>query len=123
MSTLAEDLLDTDDRRLRAMIEKDVSVLREILMDNLTYAHTNGVVDSKGMLIEKIRLGTYKYLTFVPHYEATRIYGDAAVVTGTATMGLEIQGRPLDVPIRFTEIYVRKLSRWRMAAWQSTRIS
>ena len=50
-----------------------------------------------------------------------RIYGDAAVVTGSAEIKVSSGGRLLEFSILFTDVYAKQEGRWQMVAWQSTR--
>jgi ketosteroid isomerase-like protein len=49
-----------------------------------------------------------------------RVYGDTAIMTGQASVGL--RGRPDRLELRYTLLYVRQAGAWRMVAWQSTRL-
>ena len=49
-----------------------------------------------------------------------RLYGDTAVITGAATIGLRGQAAPFT--LRYTLVYVKREGQWRMVAWQSTRL-
>ena len=51
---------------------------------------------------------------------AVRVYGETAVVTGTATLSLRGQAAPFT--LRYTLVYVLRDRQWRMVAWQSTRL-
>jgi hypothetical protein len=45
------------------------------------------------------------------------------VVTSRGMMKVKAGDRELNMPIRFTDVYVKRGGRWRMVAWQSTRIA
>lgn len=116
--------METDRARVRAMVTGDETTLECYFTEDLTYAHTNGVLDSKATLIDKIRTGVYKYASIeVDDARVKELPGDAAVVTGTAGLGVRTDaGNLLRIPIRFISVYVRDEDTWKMTAWQSTRL-
>jgi hypothetical protein len=109
-----------EDRRIKATIEDDFATLEAVLADDLTYGHSNGVVDSKASYLEALRSGKTKYLSIDRAPSVVRIYGETAIVTGTATVGLRSQPAPFT--LRYTLAYVMRDGQWRMVAWQSTRL-
>ena len=109
-----------EDRRVKAIIDDDFAALDVILADDLTYAHSSGVLDTKASYLEALKSGKTKYLTFDRTPSVVRLYGDTAVITGTATLSLRGQAAPFS--LRYTLVYVRRDGQWRMVAWQSTRL-
>ena len=109
-----------EDRRIKAMIDDDFATLEAILADDLTYGHSSGVVDTKAAYLEALRSGKTKYQAFDRQQSVVRVYGEAAVVTGTATLSLRGQAAPFT--LRYTVVYVLRDRQWRMVAWQSTRL-
>jgi len=109
-----------EDRRIKALIDDDFATLDAALADDLTYGHSNGVVDTKASYMETLRSGKTKYQTIERLPSVVRVYGDTAIVTGTATVGLRGQAAPFT--LRYTLAYVMRDGQWRMVAWQSTRL-
>ena len=66
-----------------------------------------------------LRSGKTKYETIDRGPATVRLYGDTAVMTGTAVVGL--RGRADKLPLRYTLVYAKRGGRWQMVAWQSTR--
>lgn len=111
-----------DARRFKAMTEGDVAALEPILADELTYTHASGWTENKAEFIETIRSLKLRYLSIQPANEKVRSYGATAVGTGRATFKVRLEGEEETIPLRFTEIYVRRRGRWQLVAWQSTRL-
>jgi hypothetical protein len=109
--------------RLQAMVRGDLDALGRMLPDDLTYTHASGVADTKASLLESIKAGRLKYKAFDPGQPRVRIYGNTAVLTGTATVQVESATiGPAPFQILFMDVYVRKADgRWQGVAWQSTR--
>ena len=118
---MEQDVLATDARRIRAMIHADEEILRDLLADDLTYTHTNCVVDTKESLITKLRDGSYDYRVLETTDVCAKPVGsEAAVLTGAASMTIHAGDRDIVLPIRFTSVYVRENGGWKLTAWQST---
>ncbi len=109
-----------EDRRIKAMIDDDFATLEAILADDLTYGHSSGLADTKTAYLEALRSGKTKYLTFDRAPSVVRVYGNTAIITGTATLSLRGQAAPFS--LRYTLAYVMREGQWRMVAWQSTRL-
>jgi uncharacterized protein (TIGR02246 family) len=108
-----------EDRRIKALIDDDFATLEAIFADDLTYTHSSAVMDDKAAYMAALRSGKTKYETIDRGPATVRLYGEVALMTGTATVGL--RGRADKLPLRYTLVYVKKGGRWRMVAWQSTR--
>jgi hypothetical protein len=121
----AEQILEVDRRRTDAMVSGDESGLEAHFTEDLTYAHTNGVLDTKATLIDRIRDGTYDYAAIEADDVLVKTVDDgAAVLTGRAILSVRTAtGETVEVPIRFTSVYVRDGVQWKMTAWQSTRVA
>jgi hypothetical protein len=109
-----------EDRRIKALIDDDFATLEAILADDLTYTHSSALVDTKASYLETLRTGKTKYESFDRTPSTVRLYGETALVTGGATIGL--RGQATKIEVRYTLAYVRQAGQWRMVAWQSTRL-
>jgi Domain of unknown function (DUF4440) len=116
-------ILALDARRFKAMAEADLAALDRILGDDLTYTHTSGWTQSKSELMESLRSGKLRYLSIEPANEKVRDYGTTAVGTGRAAFKVRLEGKELNLQLRFIEVYVRRHGRWQLVAWQSTRLN
>lgn len=108
-----------EDRRIKALVDDDFATLEAIFADDLHYTHSSTVVDDKASFMAALRTGKTKYETIDREPARVRIYGDTALMTGTAVVGL--RGRAEKLSLRYTLVYVRQGGQWRMVAWQSTR--
>jgi ketosteroid isomerase-like protein len=116
-------VLKREEARLQAMVKADVAALEDILADDLSYFHSSGSADTKREFIEAIRTGRLKYKQLDREGVAVRVYGEVAVVTGRGRFQVRSGEDDLDVRLRFTDVYVKRGGKWRMVAWQSTRLA
>lgn len=116
----AQDVLAREDARIAAMLAADRTALDGILADDYSHAHNNGLVETKAEYLTRSIGGPIKYQRFAPADRAVRVYGDAAVVTGRAGVGVEMDGQARAVEVRFQAVYIRQNGVWRIVAWQAT---
>jgi hypothetical protein len=117
-----QDVLERETQRFAAMVRKDVGFLHRVLADDLIYTHSSGNVDTKTSFIENLTSGRLAYETAVPEGLGVRLFGDVAVLTGTSRIRVHVQGNPLNLHIRFTDVYVKRQAGWQMVVWQATRL-
>jgi ketosteroid isomerase-like protein len=118
-----EDILALENRRYRAMVDKDFATLADLLADDLVYTHSNAVVDGKASYIEGIRAKRWDYAAAERPEENIETFGDCARVTGHVRLTLNnADGSTRKVNGRFLNMWVRRAGRWQMVAWQSTPI-
>ncbi|HVR97049.1 MAG TPA: nuclear transport factor 2 family protein [Thermoanaerobaculia bacterium] len=111
-----------DARRFEAMVRRDRDALDSLLADDLTYTHSTGQVETKAQFLASIVSGGMVYKSIQPRDVQVRLYGEVAVLTGRADLQVRAQERDMDIAARFTSVYVLQDGRWRMVAWQSTRV-
>ena len=112
----------TQAARFQAMLNADVATINDILADDLVYAHTTGKIVTKASLVENIGSGAVDYQKMELTDSNVRIFGDVAVITGSANMQVNVGDRINRLSIRFIEVYVAKDSHWQLVSWQSTRV-
>ena len=116
------DIAQCELQRYEAMVQGDLAKLSAVLSEDLTYAHTTGVLDTKAQFIAALASGQLKYESITPEERTVRVYGAVGIVTGTARMGVKVRGQQASFRIRYTTVYIKLHDRWQMVAWQSTRL-
>jgi hypothetical protein len=110
-------------RRFAVTTAGDYDTLETLLGDDLTYAHSSGVLDSKPQFMESLRSGRVRYQSIEPADLQIRILGTTAVIHGKAKVSLLInKAETKTLDLRFTDVWVKRKGRWQMVAWQSTRL-
>ena len=116
------DVQKADDRRFEAMRGRDWSELDAALADDLTYVHSTARLESKAEHLAALRAGKPHYLGIAPRDRRVRVRGDVGVVNGITEMHVERDGKENRFTVRYLAVYARAGDRWRMIAWQSTRL-
>jgi len=112
-----------DRARFEAMIKADTATLADLLSPDLTYVHSSGVLESRDEYVEAIRSGKYKYKKVDLEDVKVRAYGDTALVSGKATIDVTSSGNEVHSVLCFLDVWVKQDGKWRMSAWQSTRLN
>lgn len=121
--TVIAALRAADDERVAATLAGDRGRLDAILSEGLHYAHSNGLLDTKATFIESLasRRVVYESIEYSQR-DFLLAAEDIVLMTGRAgvRVGLAGQARPLD--LNFLAVWRREAGRWRLLAWQSTRL-
>jgi len=103
-----------------ALLTKDSATLNDLLAPDVTYGHTNGMIQTKSQLIRSVMSGEQKYKSINPTNMVIRIYGNTAVVTLQPDVSMIFQGKPLDMKMFVTVVWVKK-DKWQIVARQSVK--
>lgn len=78
-----------------ALLSKDSAALSVLLADDVTYGHTNGLVQTKQQLIHDVMSGVQEYKSINPINIDVRIFDNTAIVnmTGDVSMLGILSGR------------------------------
>ena len=117
-----DSLLAVNAARFTAMVRGNFPGLDTLLAPELTYIHSDGVLESKAELLRTLRTGRLRYEAIMPDQLQARVYGDAGIVTGRSRMRVRVGQEHLRFSIRFTALYRHERTRWVLAAWQATRL-
>ena len=93
------------------MVKGDAAALTAMLADDWRVTTPDGTHD-KASVLAGIKAGTLKYLVMDKSKLEVRVYGDAAVVTGTIRAKIAVDGRELMSTDLFTEVLVKKGGKW-----------
>jgi ketosteroid isomerase-like protein len=115
-------VLAAQDRRIALTLAADVAALEPLTTADLTYTHSNAVVESRAEFLSGLESAKYRYKSVAFDERKVRVFGDAAAITGACRVQVVVDGRDIDVRLRFIELYARQEGAWKMALWQSTRI-
>jgi ketosteroid isomerase-like protein len=107
--------------RFAAIEKSDAAATSNLLADDLEYCHSSGMCETKAAYLEMMTSGKRKYVGFAPTIGSVRLFGDVAVVSGTAKVNVVTDGKPQEFSIGYTDVYVWRDKHWQMTSWRSTR--
>ena len=103
-----------------ALIAGDSAVLDGLLAADVTYGHTSGLMQTKAQLIRSVVSKEQDYKTIAPSEMNIRIYDNTAVVTMKSAVSMMYQGKPLEMNMYVTLVWVKK-NKWQLVARQSVK--
>jgi hypothetical protein len=122
METDADDVLAAEDERYLAMAEGDLQTLDRLLADEVSYAHSSGVRDTKEQYFAKLRSGYYDYHRIDHPVERVEVVGDTAIVVGRMTADLSVDGTRKTIDNLSLAVWTRTAQGWRLLAYAPTRL-
>jgi uncharacterized protein (TIGR02246 family) len=118
----ADTVKGLDAKRFEAQTKNDVETLTSLLADDLVYVHSSANVDGKSGFLDALRTGKTKYESIEPMDVKVRVYGNTAIVNGTAKLAVTTDGKTNTFSLRYTDVWVMRDNKWQMVSWQSTRL-
>lgn len=112
-----------DAARIAAMQSPDRDKLNAIFADDLRYAHSSGVVDTKASFIDILTTGKTKYVGY--NYEEQNITFPApgiALMSGRAHVKAVTATGEMDSVLSFLAVWREEKGQWRFLAWQSCKL-
>jgi ketosteroid isomerase-like protein len=108
----------------KATIEKDVATLSRIYGDDLTYAHSSALTETKEQVLKNIKgPSVAEFMKFSD--TNIRVYGDVALAKGVVDFRNGPPGKMLDNHLNILWVMVRRSQGphgWQIVARQTTRI-
>ena len=104
-----------------ALLKKDSVNLTKLLADDVSYGHSNGLIQSRAQLISDVMSGTQDYKSIEPSDMNIRVYDNSAVVTMKSKIIMTMQGKALDLSMNVLLNWVYKDNDWKLVARQSVK--
>jgi len=101
-----------------ALRDANASALDRLLTDHFTWTHTDGLVQTRSELLDRIRDGKLRYSELSTDRETFNEYSKAAVVTGHSARRYSTAAKPFE--LRYTLTLVRVGHDWKVAAYHTT---
>ncbi len=116
-------LRTADDARIAAMKTPAREKLAAILSDELHYAHSNGVLDTKSSFIESLTSGRLKYRDYA-HEERKFTFPapSIALMSGRTRINVANETGIVEATLLYLSVWREEQGQWRFLAWQSCRL-
>ena len=111
---------DLDAKRSAALVAADTKTLADIMVEDATFAHSNGLMQTRAELFAMLERREIRYLSIKPEDARYRRYGDTIVGTGVQTVNVKSAGKSMTLRNRYTVVYVLTGAGPKMVAYQST---
>jgi hypothetical protein len=123
-SQTGKDIRALEDRRIEAMLERDVKTLEEFFTADATYGHGNGLLETGKHFLDRLRpAGDLVYTALDRKDVQVRVHKNTALITGTVAIKVKLNGENRDLGTAgFLAVWIREKGKWKFAAWQSARV-
>jgi len=112
-------VLELDQTLIDALFKKDRATFEPLLADDYVYLHSNGTVTDRKEEIAQTMSSDVKWTASKLSNLKVRLYGDAAVVTGTLTHTGSATGFVGGQRL-VTHLWAKRNGRWQCVGGQST---
>ncbi|MGP8246955.1 MAG: nuclear transport factor 2 family protein [Bryobacteraceae bacterium] len=106
----------------KAILAKDTSTLEKLLADDLIYAHSTGIVDTKSTYLAKIAGGGLKYEAVDFESMTVKPYGDTAVMFAHMRIRGINQNGPFNDRLLMMHVWRKSGKDWQLVAHQTTKV-
>jgi len=115
------DIRAAEQKWAKAILGKDTAVLNQVLGDQLIYAHSTGIVDTKASYIAKINSGKQLYEGVEHESMTVKLYGSTAVVHAKMHMRGVNQNGKFDDRMLMLHVWVKNGNDWQLVAHQTAK--
>jgi ketosteroid isomerase-like protein len=106
-----------------ASVKGDHAFFNALAVSNFMAIDPQGKLSTKADVLKSRQRHEMKYDSIEVDNEQVRVYGNAAIVTGTSSVKGHHLGSDSSGQYRYTRVYVKVQGEWQIASSQSTRIS
>jgi Domain of unknown function (DUF4440) len=118
----ADEILKREQQRVDTFVSGKIDQISAMLSPTLTYTHSSGAIDNKEKVLDALRSGQVVYRGMKHSDLQVRFpTPDVAILNGISDVSVTIGGKPQEVPLRFTIVYVKRNGSWLMEVWHATR--
>lgn len=115
-------ILKISSQKSEWMVEQRIDSLKALMDDQFLFIHSNGWTQSAKDFFDDFASGKLVYTQIEPIEASVRIFNETAVLTGKGKFSGMVDGKPFELPLIYTEVYVLKNDRWIWVSRQSTRL-
>jgi hypothetical protein len=112
-----QEALKVDDAFNRAVMEKDIAALDQILANKLSWVARGDRLD-KAQVLADFKSENLHFKSLTHDGLILNVFGNTVIVTGHSTSVLEYKGKLSTTPRLFTTVYMKLDGRWQLVAHQ-----
>ena len=105
------------------MISKQFDSLSLILDADLKYIHSNGWVESKEDLLANLKSDKLVYEKVTVSETKVTLTNRVAIVSGKGLFSVILENQTLEIPLMYSEIYVKKRGKWLLLHRHANKLS
>jgi len=115
-------VLELHQKKFDWMINKQYDSLQIVLEKELIYVHSNGWIETKAEVIADLKSGKLNYIKVNVTEAKARIYKNTAIVNGKGVFNVMLEGKPVEINLLYTEVYINKKNNWQLASRHANKL-
>jgi len=108
--------------KFRWMANMRLDSLTAILDERVRYIHSNGWVETREEMLQNLKSKKLSYVAVTVEEAQARAYGKSVVVVGKGKFEVAMDGKPLEIMLLYTEVYVRYKKRWHLVSRHACKV-
>jgi ketosteroid isomerase-like protein len=116
-------LIKLEHRWNEAFYSKDVAFIAGVLADEFVVTYDDGTRGDKAKELAQAREFNQQVTSAVPDNFTVKVYRDTAVVWFTLHVTGVKQGRPSELTLQYTDVWVMRSGQWKCVSSHSTRVT
>lgn len=105
----------------KAMVDPTPASLNALLTDELSYGHSNGLIQDKKAFMEALLSGQSDFVSIELTDQTIKIHGKTAIVRHILTGVTNDNNKPGNVRLAVLTVWVKEQGRWKLIARQAVR--
>ena len=105
----------------RALMSADLAVLAQIFADDYVQYNEAGTAFTRQDVLNNFRTGAIRYPSIVSTGRRIRVFGDTAVVHGSESDEVEVNGKRFSVCYVYLDVLRKQNGKWKLVASQLAR--
>jgi ketosteroid isomerase-like protein len=114
-----DDILKAIEDYRKAMLEGNGARLLELSSDDMSFAHANGIVQTKVEFVKTVVEKTEVFKSIKIYDHAINSSGDTAIARHTFDISVFFQGKDVDLLLNVVQVWRKEDGRWRLYARQA----
>lgn len=106
----------------KAMIDPDQAKLDKLVVDELTYGHSSGVIQNKAEFIEALVSKKSDFVTIDLTQQTVKVVGNTAWVRHILSATTNDGGKPGSTKLSILLVWIKQRGQWRLLARQAVKV-
>lgn len=120
---IAHHIIALHQKKFDLMISKQFDSLSLILDADLKYIHSNGWVESKEDLLTNLKSDKLVYKKVTVSETKVTLTNHVAIVSGKGLFSVILENVKIEIPLMYSEIYVKKRGKWLLLHRHANKLS
>ena len=120
---IADHIIALHQKKFDFMISKQFDSLSLILDADLKYIHSNGWVESKEDLLANLKSDKLVYEKVTVSETKVNHTNHVAIVSGKGLFSVILENQKIEIPLMYSEIYVKKRGKWLLLHRHANKLS